>query len=378
MPEKELERFLLKSIKLIEGYMREDIIVFGTGRYYNFKKATIQKKYSIVGFIDNAIQPDYPQKSYYNGIMVYSPYDISKLPSAKIMLCSVRFFDMIKQLKQLNIDDNRFLFGINEKPDYDNAEKCLHIAGYKVYYSNNSFVFKNTSETKKISNENDFKTFLRDLYSASYKEIQIINNFPKIPLSRRFGAEHGTPVDRYYIEAFLKKNAKYITGNVAEIADDRYTKCFGNKYISNILHVKGWGGGLLNLETGEGAKDNSFDCFICTQTLFCIYNVKSAIENIYKILKNNGYGLITVPGICYISSYDAVNWGDYWRFNKYSLHNLLCESFSEKNIHIETYGNMKTVIAELYGLTMEDLSQDDLNFYDEQFPLVICALCKKD
>ena len=134
----------------------------------------------------------------------------------------------------------------------------------------------------------------------------------------------------------------------------------------------------MNLETGEGVKDNSFDCFICTQTLCCIYNVRFAIENMYKILRHNGYGLISVPGICYVSSYDAVNWGDYWRFNKYSLHKLLCENFSENNIQIESYGNMKTVIAELYGLTMEDLSQDDLDFYDEQFPLVICALCKKD
>ena len=219
--------------------MREEIIVFGTGRYYNFKKATIQKKYSIIGFIDNAIQSDHPQKSNYNGKIVYPPYDISKLPSARIMLCSVRFFDMLKQLKQLNIDNNRFLFGINEKPDYDNSEKCLHIAGYKVCYYDNSFIFKNKIETKKITNENDFKAFLRNIYLASYKEVQIIKNFPKIPLSRRFGAEHGTPVDRYYIESFLKKNAKYIIGNVAEIADDKYTKCFGNKYVSNILHVKG-------------------------------------------------------------------------------------------------------------------------------------------
>ena len=359
--------------------MKEKIIVFGIGRYFNYKKEAIQKKYQIIGFIDNSIRPGNHKKSNHDDLFIYSPVDIGKLSLVRILLCSVRFFDMAEQLKQLNVDEDRILLGINEQPDYDNVEICLHEAHYKVLYSDNSFVFINGNDSKRISNENEFKDFIRSLYLGCNKELQMIKNLPYTPISRRFGAEHGKPIDRYCIEKFLEKNKERITGQVAEIGDNTYTKQFGKNYVSNILHVKGWGEcSSFNLETGDGVMEDKFDCFICTQTLFCIYNLKTAIKNLYKSLNHGGYALITVPGICYVSSYDAANWGDYWRFNRYSLNKLLCEYFSEENIHVECFGNMKTVIAELYGLATEDLSIEDLDFYDEQFPLVITAVCKKE
>src|SRR3954471_21782846 len=47
------------------------------------------------------------------------------------------------------------------------------------------------------------------------------------PLSRHFGFDRGTPVDRYYIESFLAENAGAIRGRTLEIGDDEYTHRFG-------------------------------------------------------------------------------------------------------------------------------------------------------
>jgi len=40
------------------------------------------------------------------------------------------------------------------------------------------------------------------------------------PISRVFGFDRGTPIDRVYIENFLEKNKNLIKGVVCEIAED--------------------------------------------------------------------------------------------------------------------------------------------------------------
>src|SRR5215210_6981680 len=52
------------------------------------------------------------------------------------------------------------------------------------------------------------------------------------PLSANYGLERGTPVDRVYIERFLKTHAEDIHGRVLEIRDPRYTRAFGNDRVT--------------------------------------------------------------------------------------------------------------------------------------------------
>ena len=55
-----------------------------------------------------------------------------------------------------------------------------------------------------------------------------------LPVSRSFGIERGIPIDRYYIENFLRRHSglsEYapgaIHGDVLEVGDDMYTQQFG-------------------------------------------------------------------------------------------------------------------------------------------------------
>ncbi len=52
------------------------------------------------------------------------------------------------------------------------------------------------------------------------------------PVSKVFGFDRGTPIDRVYIEDFIKKNSKYIKGVVCEIAENTYSRKFGFDVIN--------------------------------------------------------------------------------------------------------------------------------------------------
>src|SRR6188474_1081890 len=47
------------------------------------------------------------------------------------------------------------------------------------------------------------------------------------PLSSEWGFERGTPVDRYYIERFLRRHSADIRGRVLEVKDSAYSEKFG-------------------------------------------------------------------------------------------------------------------------------------------------------
>jgi hypothetical protein len=78
-----------------------------------------------------------------------------------------------------------------------------------------------------------------------------------VPLSRIWGLDRGTPIDRYYMERFLEEHCADIRGRTLEMADPRYTRRFGGDRVthSDVLHyVAGNRLATLvgDLVTGEG------------------------------------------------------------------------------------------------------------------------------
>ena len=60
------------------------------------------------------------------------------------------------------------------------------------------------------------------------------------PVSREYGFDRGTPVDRHYIEEFLARHAADVRGRVLEIKDDGYTRRFGGDRVerSDVLALE--------------------------------------------------------------------------------------------------------------------------------------------
>lgn len=201
------------------------------------------------------------------------------------------------------------------------------------------------------------------------------------PISREFGFDRGTPIDRVYIEDFLKKNSADIKGSVCEIAESTYSKKFASHVTDyNVLHYTNDNpkatiiGDLCDIKTLPPA---SIDCFILTQTFNFIEHVELAIQGVWHMLRKDGVALITVAGLCQISRYDMDRWGDYWRFTDLSLSKLLAKQFGTENVYVETYGNVLTATSLIQGLCAEELEQKELFYQDKDYQVMIAARVKK-
>lgn len=196
------------------------------------------------------------------------------------------------------------------------------------------------------------------------------------PVSRVFGYDRGTPIDRYYIDQFLSKHATDIGGKVLEVGDSYYSHKYGAEKTSRIevLHATNDNPRATivgDLSSGIGIPTDMFNCIILTQTLQFIFDFKSALHTCYKALQPGGVLLITVPGISQISKYDMERWGEYWRFTSLSVKNIFEDIFETHDVQVSVYGNVLSSVAFLYGISYEELSKSELDFCDSDYELLI-------
>lgn len=196
------------------------------------------------------------------------------------------------------------------------------------------------------------------------------------PIARDYGMTRGNPIDRYYIEKFLKENSAAIKGHVLEIGDNYYTTKFGGLHVvkSDVLHLNNSNqkatiiGDLSNLPQVE---DNMFDCIVLTQTLQFIYDYKKALDTCQRILKPGGTLLLTVPSIAPL---DDREWGSlyYWSFTDKGILKLLQEVFqNESIIEVNHLGNVFTSTAFLQGLCLADIPKEKLEFNDPFIQMIV-------
>ena len=110
------------------------------------------------------------------------------------------------------------------------------------------------------------------------------------PISPDFGFDRGTPVDRYYVEAFLAAHSGDIRGRALEVGDDSYCRKFGTGIVrQDVLHV--------TRRTIRGRRSSAifpflvsyqrraFDCLVVTQTLHLIYDMHAAVAAMHRALE---------------------------------------------------------------------------------------------
>ncbi len=204
------------------------------------------------------------------------------------------------------------------------------------------------------------------------------------PIGGDFGWERGTPVDRHFIESFVARNATDIRGRVLELGDDRYTRRFGGARVEKI--------DILSIETtnpkativgdlqhAATLPEAAFDCIVLTHVLQLIFDVRAAIESLYRALKPGGVLLVTMPGVSpmAIPSYPEVP--SYWALTAPALCRLLETQFGlgQDAVSVEAHGNIFAATAFLYGLAVEELDASDLNVDDSTYPVVVAARAVK-
>ncbi len=361
----------------------ENIIVFGMGKYFEWKKETFEKKYKIIKFLDNQIEKDKTKWYEDTDIEMINPENVDKEDNTAIFLMSVHFVSMWKQLCEIGVDPARIRFPFTEEPFFDNEDAlCSYLDGITFFRKSFACVLKSGKMTE-ISDEEEWRALLRTAYRNRYPLIDAIAGMGTEPISRQFGTERGTPIDRYYIDEFLGNHAELIGGDVLEIEDSVYTVRFGKDKVAHSIvmdvssqssHVSFNG----NLETGEGIRDEIADCFILTQTLMYIFDLKSAVHNIGRLLKKGGNALITCSGISQNSKRCMDDYGCCFNFNTDALRKIFEQEPGMKVLEAGSYGNVKTVSAHLNGLCCEDLEADDFAPNDKYYPLIVCAVVKKN
>ena len=202
------------------------------------------------------------------------------------------------------------------------------------------------------------------------------------PISSDYGNNRGLEIDRYYIEKFLAEFAGDIHGCVLEIKHDTYTKKYGQNRVtrSDVLHpVEGNPGATIvaDLTKADHLPSDCYDAIIFTQTLQVIYDIRTVIATLYRILKPGGVLLATVSGMAQISLDDFDQWGEYWRFTSLSARLLFEEAFSVGNVTAHPYGNVLTAIAFLEGLACEDLKRSELDARDRRYEVLIAIRAVK-
>ena len=202
------------------------------------------------------------------------------------------------------------------------------------------------------------------------------------PFGRHFGTDRGEAIDRHYIEAFLAARAADIRGRVLEVGDDSYIRQFGGQHVTrtDVLHVDASNPRatiVADLANAPQIPDDSFDCIVLTQVLHLIYEPRSAVRTLYRILKPGGVLLLTTPGISQVphGTVWAHTW--YWSFTELSTLRMLEEAFGEGRVAVESSGNVFSATAMLYGLAAQDLSESDLAVHDPDYPVIISARAQK-
>ncbi len=85
-------------------------------------------------------------------------------------------------------------------------------------------------------------------------------------------------------------------------------------------------------------EDNYFDHIICTEVLEHVQKYQHLVDEMYRVMKKGGIGIITVP---FSARYHYIPW-DFFRYTPSSLKNIF-SNFSE--VEIEPRGSEITVIA---------------------------------
>lgn len=215
------------------------------------------------------------------------------------------------------------------------------------------------------------------------KKTPIVFNDPllNLPVSKKFGLDRGTPIDRYYIDTFLLNNSSHITGNVLEVAESYYSTKYGenieNSCTFNTAAANVNANIIGDLTDESTLPDGIIDCFICTQTFNFIYDVEKAVRGAHHLLKPGGVLLATVAGLCQISRYDMDRWGDYWRFTTASAQKIFGQVF-KGDVDVKSSGNVLAACALLQGVAVEDLPNSALlDDNDPDYQVIITVVARK-
>ena len=205
---------------------------------------------------------------------------------------------------------------------------------------------------------------------------RLANGIP--PLSYVWGRDRGLPVHRYYVNKFLTEFRSDIQGHCLEFNDPHYVTRFGGSAVSrlDVLHVDESNPKatlVADLTRANDLPSDQFDCIVCTHVLHVIFDVRTAVSEMHRILKPGGILLVAVPHI----SMCGPQFHEIWRFTPEGLALVLAESFGSESVTINPYGNSLTAAGDLRGVIADEFTNAELDTHDSRFAVEVCGRAVK-
>ncbi len=98
-----------------------------------------------------------------------------------------------------------------------------------------------------------------------------------------------------------------------------------------------------------------------------------AIGHIHRILRPGSVALVTSRGISKLD----LKWNDQWHLTSFSAHRLFSECFPQDSLSVQAYGNVLTAVAYLHGMSHRELREEELEFSDPAYHLLITVRAVK-
>jgi SAM-dependent methyltransferase len=200
---------------------------------------------------------------------------------------------------------------------------------------------------------------------------------PTDPISRSFGADRGTPIDRNFIERFLHENRSYIRGDCLEVQNADYLRRFGRDLARvDILDIDRSNtsatvyGDLCHLDS---VADSVYDCLVITQVFQYVHEPEAAVRETWRSLKPGGTALVTLPAIHKCEKRAP----HFWKYTAESADYLFTKHFPTSHVTVGSLGNALTSMAFWVGLAQEDLRRKDFDVHDPDFPCTITVRATK-
>jgi SAM-dependent methyltransferase len=197
------------------------------------------------------------------------------------------------------------------------------------------------------------------------------------PLSDHYGFDRGTPVDRFYLERFLGAEAAAITGRVLEIQVPAYTRRFGRGVTeAHTLDIEPRFSPtyLCDLARADAVvPSGAYDCVLLPNTLQHLRDLEPALANALRILKPGGTLLASAAGLMRLTDAGA----DFWRLSAEGWRIVAGRVWPGCHVEVRASGNCLAAVAAMYGLAVEELTREELEFEDDRFPVLVTVRCVK-
>jgi SAM-dependent methyltransferase len=197
------------------------------------------------------------------------------------------------------------------------------------------------------------------------------------PFSTHYGFERGTPIDRYYLHAFLEACRPLITGAALEVQGTSYTQRYGiNVRTAESFDIAPAARPTYVCDLADCddvLPAAAFDCLLLPNTLQHLQDLDRCLAQAWRIVRPGGAIVASAAGLTPLTGDVA----DYWRLTPDGWRERLGRAWRGGDLRVDGYGNCLAAIAAQMGLACEELTRAELDARDPRYPVLTTIVCKK-